>query len=81
MLCESSANYLASFIIYCGSDTKRTLPVDIDLLKDFDGYTNPSKVVLSLISSLLNQGHCIIVDNLYISPESARSLSENSTDI
>ena len=81
MLCESSENYLVSFIIYCGSDIKRTLPVDIDLLKDFDEYTNPSKVVLSSISSLLNQGHCIIVDNLYISPVSGRALSGNSTDI
>ena len=81
MLCESSAGYLVSFIIYCGSDTKYTPLADIDLLKDFDEYANPSKVVLSLASSLLNQGHSIIVDNLYTSPESARTLFENGTNI
>ena len=81
MLCESKTGYLVSFIIYCGSDTKYTPPAGIDLLKDFDEYTNPSKVVLSLASTILNQGYCIIVDNLYTSPELARTLFENGTNI
>ena len=46
MLCESSTGYLVSFIIYCGSETKYTVPADIDLLKDFDEYANLSKVTL-----------------------------------
>ena len=81
MLCESSTDYLVSFIIYRGSDTKYTSPADIDLLKDFDEHANPSKVVLSLASSLMNRGYCIIVGNLYTSPELARTLLENHTDI
>ena len=80
-LCESSTGYLVSFIIFCGSDTKYTPPADIDLLKEFDEYANLSKVVLSLASSLLNQGYCLIVDNLYTSLELARALLENGTDI
>ena len=81
MLCESKTGYLVSFIIYCGGDTKYTPPAGIDLLKDFDEYANPSKVVLSLASTILNQGYCIIVDNLYTSPELARTFFENGTDI
>ena len=54
MFCESSTVYLVSFIIYCGRVTKYTPPADIDLLKDFDKYANPSKVVLSLASSIFN---------------------------
>ena len=80
MLCESSTGYLVSFIIYCGSDTKYTPRADINLLQDFDKYENPSKVALSLASPFLNQG-LIIVDNLYTSPELARTLFENGTDI
>ena len=81
MLCESDSGYLMSFIIYCGADTKYNPPADINLPKNFDEYKSPSKVVLSLASSILNQGYCVIVDNLYTSPELARALFENGTDI
>ena len=80
MLFERSTAYLISLIIYCGSDTKCTPPADIDLLKHFDEYANPSKVVLSLASSHLNQGYCIIVWKQYWYLLDASKKSRNRAD-
>ena len=50
------------------------------LPKLFGDYTGPSKVVLSLIDGLYNQGYKVVLDNLYTSPELLRALIENGTD-
>ena len=78
MLCESDTGYLVSFILYCGRGTKYP-PPETEPPKRIDDFSNPSKVVLSLSSSILNQGYCIIVDNLYTSPELASVLLDDET--
>ena len=39
-----------------------------------------TKVVLSLIDGLYNQGYRVVLDNLYTSPQLLRTLIENGTD-
>ena len=80
MLCESSTGYLWSFIIYSGADRQPPPPLSVDLLKSFNDYSNPSKIVLSLAEGLFGQGYCIIVDNLYTSPELLLALYKNNVD-
>ena len=46
---------------------------NVKLPKPFGAYTGPSKVVLSLIDALYNQGYKVILDNLYTSPELLRA--------
>ena len=53
---------------------------NVKLPKPFDDYTGPSKVVLSLIDGLYNQGYKVVLNNLYTSPELLRALIENGTD-
>ena len=79
MLCASSNGYLWSFNIYSGADTDYP-PPSVDLPKSFNDYSNPSKIVLSLAEGLYGQGYCIIVDNLYTSPELLLALYKNNVD-
>ena len=79
MICESETGYLSNFIVYTGADTKYPRPT-IPLPKGFDEYTNPSKVVLSLMEGFYNQGYNIALDNLYTSPELLKALFLNKTD-
>ena len=79
MCCECNTGYLWRFIIYTGPDTIYMQP-DVKLPKPFGDYTGPSKVVLSLIDGLDNQGYTVVLDNLYTSPELLRTLIENGTD-
>ena len=53
---------------------------NVKLPKPFGDYTGSSKVVLSLIDSLYNQGYKVVLDNLYTSSELLRMLIENGTD-
>ena len=79
MLCESATGYLSNFIVYCGEDTSYQAP-PVVLPKDFESYTNPEKVVLTLLEQYWEQGYKVILDNLYTSPDLARALFENRTD-
>ena len=44
-----------------------------------DGLVS-SRIVLTLVKDLLNQGHCVFMDNFYSSPSLYRQLLENQTD-
>ena len=79
MLCESSSAYLWKFIIYTGADTFYPQPNCI-LLKPFDHYGNPSKIVLSLMDGLYGKGYKVVLDNFYTSPELLRTIICNETD-
>ncbi|XP_066924070.1 piggyBac transposable element-derived protein 4-like [Clytia hemisphaerica] len=79
MLCESSTGYLSDFIVYTGADTIYPAP-DVPLPKNFLEYTNPSKVVLSLMTGYYNKGYNLALDNLYTSPELLKALYTNGTD-
>ena len=52
MICENDSEYLCNFIIYTGSDTKYHV-APVKLPKEFDAYTNPTRVVLSLNGRVL----------------------------
>lgn len=79
MICESDSGYLSNFIVYTGADTKYP-PPSIPLPKEFDDYSNPSKVVLSLMEGFYSKGYNIVLDNLYTSPELLKALYQNDTD-
>ena len=79
MCCESNTGYLWRFIIYTGIDTIYMQP-NVKLLKPFGDCAGPSKVTLSLIDGLYDQGYKVVLDNLYTSPEILRALIENGTD-
>ena len=72
MLCESSSAYLWKFIIYTGADTIYPYPNCL-LLKPFNSYINPSKVVLSLLDGLYEKEYKVVLDNYYTSPELLRT--------
>ena len=48
--------------MYTGATTIYQEPVE-KLPKQFDDYTNPSKVVLSLLRGFYNKGFCVTLDN------------------
>ena len=50
------------------------------LIYQFNDYSSPYKVVLSLAERFYGKGHCIIVDNLYTSPERLSALYKNNVD-
>jgi len=79
MLCGNSTGCLCDFIVYTGADTIYPVPA-VNLPKEFDAYTNPSKVVLSLMEGFYNKGCNVALDNLYTSPELFKALYENGTD-
>ena len=64
MLCENDTAYLWKIIIYTGAETIYPVP-NIPLLKSFDDYKIPSKIVLSLMNGLYNPGYNVTLDNLY----------------
>ena len=78
MLCSTSG-YLHKFIVYTGADTRYVEP-DVLLPQEFEKYTNPSRVVLSLMDGNYNKGHKLALDNLYTSPELLHALFENGTN-
>ena len=51
--CESSSGYLLGFIIYTGASTDYGTGNTLNLLKDFDSYKSPSKVVLHLLEKYI----------------------------
>ena len=53
MVCMSDTSYLLRFIIYTGASTVYQEPTE-ELSKPFDNYSNPSKVVLSLLYDFYN---------------------------
>ena len=79
MVCESDTGYLLRFIVYTGGSTVYQEPVE-ELSEQFDDYTNPSKVVLSLFRGFYNKGYCVTLDNFYTSPEIAKELLSIGTD-
>ena len=79
MFCESPTGYLFNFIVYTGADTAYPNP-GLNFPKSFDDYSNPQKVVLSLMKNLYNQGYTMVSDNLYTSPELFPALYYYNTD-
>ena len=79
MVCESDTGYLLRFIVYTGASTFYQEPVE-ELYKQFNDYTNTSKVVLSLLRGFYNKGYCVTLDNFYTSPEIAKELLSLETD-
>ena len=79
MLCENSTGYLFCLIIYSDVDTDYP-PWSVDLLKSFHDYPNPSDKVLSSAEGLYRKGYCIIVDNLYATPELLLALYINNAN-
>ena len=79
MVCESDTGYLPRFIVYTGASTVYQEPVE-ELSKQFDDYSNPSKVILSLLRGFYNKGHCVTLDNFYTSPGIAKELLSLETD-
>ena len=72
MLCEIESRYLSQFIIYTTAQTDQGN--DDVLLKPWDEYKSPSKVILSLTKTFLNQGYIRSFDNYYMSVELAKAL-------
>ena len=66
-------------VLYSGANTDYP-PPSVDLPKSFNDYSNPSRIVLSLAEGLFGQGYCIIVINLYTSPELLLALHKNNVD-
>ena len=66
-LCKSESGYLSSLIIYTGAQTDYG-NIDNVLLKLWDEYKSPSKVIWSLMKTFLNQGYVMALDNYYTSP-------------
>ena len=79
MVCESDTGYLLRFIVYTGASTFYQEPVE-ELYKQFNDYTNTSKVVLSLLRGFYNKSYCVTLDNFYTSPEIAKELLSLETD-
>ena len=79
MVCESDTGYLLRFIVYTGAFTVYQDPVE-ELSKQFDDYTNPSKVVLPFLRGFYNEGYCVTLDNFYTSPEIAKELLSLGAD-
>ena len=71
MLCESKSGFVCDFIIYTEASTI------------FDAAYNDlpvsTKVVMTLMKPLLNQGYCLTVDNFYTSPQLGHLLVQNQT--
>ena len=65
--------------LYTGASTVYQEPVE-ELSEQSDDYTNPSKVVLSLLRGFYNKGYCVTLDNFYTSPEIAKELLSIGTD-
>ena len=80
MLNESDSGYLRKFIIYTAASTKYPPFTTTKISKDFDDFKNPSKVVLSLMDELFDEGYKLTLDNFYTSPEVAKALLEAQTD-
>ena len=51
--CESSSGYLLGFIIYTEASNDYGTRNTLNLLKDFDSYKSPSKVVLHLLKKYI----------------------------
>ena len=79
MLSESHTGYLSDFIVYTDAGTVYPEP-SITLPKPFEDYSNPSKIVLSLLEGFHNAGYNFALENLHTSPELLRVLFENKTD-
>ena len=79
MLCESDSAYLYNFKVYSGAGMTYKDP-GIVFPKPFEEYPTYSKVVLSLMEGLYNQGYCVTIDNLYTEPYLLLALYANGTD-
>ena len=58
MICESNTVYLLKFIVYTGASTVYQEPVE-EFSKQFDDYTNPSKIVLSLLRGFYHKDYSV----------------------
>ncbi|XP_023213037.1 piggyBac transposable element-derived protein 4-like [Centruroides sculpturatus] len=76
-LCESSTGYVYNLMIYSGDKTG--IPDKIQDI-DLENFDKPAQIVLTLMESLLNQGHRLYVDNFYASPKLFDALVEKKTD-
>ena len=56
-----------TYIVYTSTDTSYPGPGH-NFPKGFDDCSNPSKVLLSLMKNLYNQGYAMVFDKLYASP-------------
>ncbi|KAM7281296.1 piggyBac transposable element-derived protein 4-like, partial [Ixodes scapularis] len=71
VLFESSSGYIWNMLMYTG---KGAVVGDADVAMG-------TRVVLSLMSPLLDKGYCVTVDNYYNSPELVEALLERKTDV
>ena len=72
-LSESATGYIWNFFIYTGADTLYN-PIYEDLPVS-------SRIVFTLIHSLLDKGYCLYTDNFYTSPTMGDALSQRQTDL
>ncbi|XP_023213010.1 piggyBac transposable element-derived protein 4-like [Centruroides sculpturatus] len=78
LLCESSTGYVYDMMIYTGESTLLSNKVkDLDL----KGFNKTSRVVLTLMESLLDKGHRLFLDNYYSSPKLYDTLARYKTDV
>lgn len=80
ILAESDTGYVWDLFVYTGKQTKYDF--EIEGLSDEKVKTlkKPTKIVLKLMQSLVNQGYILGVDNFYTSPELFEILLDNKTD-
>lgn len=72
ILSESKTGYIWSFIIYTGKGTKFAPAFENELVS--------TRIVLTLIEPLLDQGYCLTTDNFYSCPRLAEILIRRKTD-
>lgn len=71
-VCECGSGYIWKSILHTNTAV-------MNLEEAADGLVS-SRIVLTLVKDLLNQGHCVFMDNFYSSPSLYRQLLDNQTD-
>ena len=79
MVCESNTSYLLRFFVYIGACLFYQEPVE-ELSKQCIDYTDPPKVVLSLLRGFYNKDYWVTLDDFYTSPKNAKELLSVGTD-
>lgn len=79
LMCESESSYVSNLQVYVG----RTTDVNLEISLDYGLYSDlliSTRVVIYLMSDLLNKGYMLVVDNWYTSPELFIVLKELGTN-